>query len=317
MTIQNKKIKISFIGGGNTIQEHAKVFSTFKEVSMSGIYNRTQKKAQFIAKKFNIKNAYESVEDLYKKTKSDAVVVAVSVDATKKICEKIFKYPWICLIEKPIGYNLSEAIYLEKLAKKYNAKVFAAFNRRHYISTKNLLKKIVKYKGKRLIEINDQQNQFNLKKIKKRVVSNWMFANSIHLIDYFNILGRGKIKKIKVYNRWKNKKKCSVFAKILFSSGDVGIYKSLWNSPGLWSVKITTNKKKFELKPLERLLFQKVKSKNFKSSNLNYHFDKMFKPGFRNQAYELIKVAKSKKSLLPSIKDALKTMRLINSIYCR
>ena len=86
--MSNNKIKVAFIGGGSTIKQHIKTFSSFKNIVLSGIYNRTKNKAKKIAKEFNIKNICISIKDLYKKTNADIVIIAVSADATKKICER-------------------------------------------------------------------------------------------------------------------------------------------------------------------------------------------------------------------------------------
>ena len=63
----------------------------------------------------------------------------------------------------------------------------------------NLKKIINKKKIKRLIVINDQEDLIKAKKNghNKKVLDNWMYANSIHLIDFFRILQEAKLKKLR------------------------------------------------------------------------------------------------------------------------
>ena len=104
------------------------------------------------------------------------------------------------LPERPpvTGYNL---------AKKYKSKSFIALNRRFYSSTQNLINNIKKNK-KKIIVINDQQNIFKLKnRFSKKILDNFMYVNSIHLLDYVSIICRGQISKIQNYTKWKKKYK--------------------------------------------------------------------------------------------------------------
>ena len=78
-------------------------------------------------------------------------------------------------------------------------------------------------------------------------------ANSIHLIDYFRIFGRGKITNVKTKNIKISKNQKIVNSEIKFSSGDIGIYKCFWNLNAPWAVSILYKDQRYELKPLETL----------------------------------------------------------------
>ncbi len=141
-----------------------------------------------------------------------------------------------------------------------------------------------------------------------------MYANSIHIIDYFKFLCRGKIRKIIPINKWKKYKTSFVAAKIEFTSGDIGFYNCIWNSPSFWSVIINIKKYNFELKPLEKLtvldpFFNKKVILN------NNDFEKKFKPGIYSQALEVIKAVKCQKHNLATLKDNLETVHLISKLY--
>ena len=81
----------------------------------------------------------------------------------------------------------------------------------------------------RLIQIWDQQKTTGIDKdYPKKVIKNFMYANSIHLVDYIRTLAREKL------NRSANclniKKDINFISKIIyFTSGDIVIFNSIWN----------------------------------------------------------------------------------------
>ncbi|MDC3274373.1 Gfo/Idh/MocA family oxidoreductase [Candidatus Pelagibacter sp.] len=307
------KVKIVFVGAGKISEEHIKVFKKINKVELCGIYSRTKLKSFKLAKKYKIKNVYNSIDEMYANTKADLVVVSVSIESTKSVCMKISKYSWKCLVEKPFGYNYKECKELiNKIAKK---QFYLALNRTNYSSTIGLLNILKKDKSQRIINISDQQSTLKFKnKFPKKILENFMYANSIHLVDYVRIFARGKINSIKtMYDLKKNK--IRIFSKkINFSSGDVVIFNSIWNKPGPWSVNISTDNFFFEMCPLEQLKYRNKKDNKIIEFNINKD-DIRYKPGFMRQANEMIKAIDRKKFNIPSSDDAYKTIKLIKKIF--
>ena len=168
----------------------------------------------------------------------------------------------------------------------------------------------------RLIHVYDQQNPKDALALGRPeiVVKNWMYANSIHLIDYFKFLGRGEVISVVPIIKWQPINPMFVLTKIMFSSGDIGIYEAVWNAPGPWSVSITTQAKRWELKPLEKAACQVYGSRHLEEFHLS-HWDVNFKPGFRKQAEEMLKAIQGKAHNLVNIEESLESMRLVNKIY--
>lgn len=311
-----KKVKIALVGGGYMADEHLKVLSKFKNVSLVGIYNRTKSKAIKLKRKYKINKYYSNIDKMYNETKADGVIVALSPDVLKNLIKKIFIYPWKCLIEKPIGINYNQNKYIYNLAKKYKSKSFVALNRRFYSSTQRLIKNI-KMNNKKIIVINDQQDIFKLKnQFSKKILNNFMYVNSIHLLDYASIICKGKISKIKNYIRWRKNTKQIITSKINFSSGDTLYYNATWNMPAPWSITVYQDKDTFLLKPLENFFISRNSSLKFKESKKKKdNDDKNFKPGLKKQSKEFIREILNKKNNLPSLADSLKVSKLINLIY--
>lgn len=309
-------MKVCIIGAGSMAEEHIKAFRDITGLQIVGIYSRTPERAHQLAAKYEISDVYTSIESLYEKTKAALVIIAVSELSTKDVCLEAFNYPWVCLVEKPAGYNLENAESIAEVAKAKNRRVFVALNRRLYSSTQIALNDIETSNAPRLIHVYDQQDIISAKKAGRtqQILDNWMFANSIHLIDYFTILGRGEIASITHMIGWNPSDPGFVIAKILFSSGDIGIYEAVWNCPGPWAVTITTQEKRWELRPLEKAIVQVYPSRQ-QESILPNHWDIQFKPGFRQQAEEAIKAVKGEQCKLATIQEALESMKLVAKIY--
>ena len=306
-------IKIAFIGAGNMTSHHMKAFASINTVQITGIYSKTIEKANQLSSLYPTCKVYNTIEDLYNDTKSDLVVISVPELATETICIECFKYPWKCLVEKPIGYNLEIANIINEEALKYNRDVYVAFNRRHYASTRNLLLELNKTNETRYIHIYDQENPNAalLSGQPELVVKNWMYANSIHLIDFVLLLGRGNIKNIiNIIPLIDN----YILTKIEFDSGDIVIYECVWNAPAPWSVVVNTKNKRWEMRPIEKLFFQDFTSRQLQEFELD-DLDIIYKPGLKVQAEEMLKVIRGEKNNMPKMKDALDTMQIINKIY--
>ncbi len=308
--------KVAFIGAGYMTTEHVKAFKDVPGVKLAGIFSRTKSRADKLAFEFGVGLVRESIAELYQKSKAELVVISVSELSVRDVCLEAFKYPWTCLIEKPAGYDLADGEQILEAAIKHKRSAFVALNRRHHSSTRTVLEDIAQQQGQRLIHVFDQEDPNGARKAgqPELVVQNWMYANSIHLVDYFNILGRGEIVAVDPVIRWTPQNPQFVIAKLSYDSGDVGIYEAIWNGPGPWAVTVTTQEKHWEMRPLEQAAVQPYGSRKLEPVAVA-EWDTKFKPGLRAQAGEAVKAALGEPHTLPSLKCTMKSMRLVQAIY--
>lgn len=308
--------KVAFIGAGYMATEHAKAFSDIGGVQLSGIYSRTRSRAEKLASEYPSLKVFESVGELFKSTEADLVVIAVPELAVREVCLEAFEYPWICLIEKPAGYDLQDAEAIQAAARLKNRKAFVSLNRRHYSSTRAVLDDLADHMGQRLVHAYDQENpRVALESGQpQKVVDNWMFANSIHVIDYFRLFCRGDLLSVDNLSPWQHNKPCFVLAKLTYSSGDIGMYEAVWEGPGPWAVTVTTHSRRWELRPLEQAVFQEYRSRQI-ASIPTHPWDTQFKPGLRLQAQEAIRVLGGAPHQLATLEDGLQTMNIAARIY--
>jgi predicted dehydrogenase len=308
--------KVAFVGAGYMTTEHLKAFKDVAGVELSGIYSRTRSRAEKLALEFDMTSVCDSVGELYEKTNADLVVISVPELSVREVCLGAFNHPWVCLIEKPAGYNLADGETILMGATAQERKAFVALNRRYHSSTRIVLDDIAKQDGPRMIHVFDQEDVIAARKAgqPELVVKNWMYANSIHVVDYLSILGRGEIISVDSIIPWTPEDPRFVMAKVTYDSGDVGIYEAVWNGPGPWAVTVTTQEKRWEMRPLEQASFQLYGSRKLEPA-VTHEWDTKFKPGLRVQAGEAVKAVMGKPHNLPSLEDAMKTMRLIGAIY--
>ncbi len=311
-----KEIRVAFVGAGNMTKAHARAFRDIEGVVLAGIVSRTRSKAEGLAGELGIEHVYDSIGAMHGATKADLLVVSVPELSARAVCLEAFHYPWTILAEKPVGYNLAEAEEIADAARSAGRSVYVALNRRHYGSTRAAVADLASDPARRFIQVIDQEDPERALEAGQPalVTENWMYANSIHMIDYLTFLGRGRIAAVQVISTYNPAKPDFVAAKIEYESGDVGLYESVWNGPGPWAVNVTTGSKRRELKPLEKMAVQ-VRGSRTLEAHPEDDWDKKFKPGLRRQAEETVRMLRGEPHQVPTISDALETMRLVHRIY--
>jgi predicted dehydrogenase len=311
-----KKCRVAIVGAGYMAREHVRAFRDVPGAEVAGIYSRTRGRAEALAAEFRIPSVCDTAAELFERTAADLVVVSVPELAANEVCHACFEHPWTALVEKPAGYNLADAQAIESAARSRGRKAYVALNRRHYGSTRTVAADLATLEGPRLIKVQDQEDPVTARESgqPKLVVENWMYANSIHLIDYFRVLGRGRIVNVAPSIRWDAERPRYVAATIAFDSGDVGLYEAVWDGPGPWAVSVNTPQKRWEMRPLERAAFQ-LAGKRVLEPAEDHPWDTQFKPGLRRQAELAVRAAAGEPTELPTLGDALESMRLTQAIY--
>lgn len=312
-----KTVKIALVGAGYMAAEHARAFAGLPGVSLAGIHSRTRARAEQLAALYPGMEVCDSVKDLYERTKADLVVVTVREMSMNAVARECFAFPWAALLEKPAGYDLDDASVILDAAKKAGSRVYVAFNRRAYSSTRQALARLEGNTGQRFIKVIDQQDQGFARDVIKEppeVVKSYMYANSIHLIDYFRVFGRGEITGVVPVEAWNPETPGMVLAKIVFSSGDIGLYEGVWNGPGPWAVSVVTPQERLEMRPLEQVTVQLRGERKLTSLEIDPD-DSAFKPGLRYQAIQAVAAVRGETHQLSTLEDSWQSMTLVARIF--
>lgn len=311
-----RRWKIGIVGAGYMGEEYLKVLKGHSSFEVCGIHSLSAKSAHRLAAKYEISGTPDSIETLYRDYQPDAVIVAVPELSTKKVLDKVLAFPWTCLVEKPAGFNLAEAEEIAKKVRLAGHPTFVALNRRFYSSTAKVTSILSSESGPRVIDVFDQEDpQVALKTgTPPKVVENWMYANSIHIIDLARTFVRGQVKTVDTKRIELGLRETIVVSDVYYSSGDMMRYFGAWNVPGRWGIHINTAERRLSLQPLEDAYVQERFSRKPVAYSQSKE-DKMFKPGLWSMVCELERQLSEGHSRLPTITDSLESMRLISRIY--
>lgn len=314
----DSEIWVAIVGTGYMAREHARAFRGLDGVRLAGVFGRTRERAQALASEFGIAEICNSIDDLYARSRADLVIVAVSELAMSDLAQRCFTRPWTVLLEKPAGYNLRDAEEILSAARSAHARVYVGLNRRSYASTRRALESIdAGGGGARLISIQDQQDLSAAAALgtPAEVLRNYMFANSIHLIDYFRVFGRGAARSVQHVVPWNPQRPGFVVAHLEFESGDIGTYHGVWDGPGPWAVAVTSPQLRVEMRPLESLVLQRRGERRLVTVDLDC-IDSEYKPGLRVQALRVVAALRGENSVgLATLEDATESMRLCARLY--
>ena len=308
-------IRVAIVGAGAMAREHIRAFADVPGVSVCGIRSRTGERAEKLATEFGIAHVCPDVASLRATTQADLVVVAVPELAARRVAEECFNRPWTVLLEKPAGYDLTDADAIKCAADTAGSRVFVALNRRFLSSTRAAAEDLDRQPGPRFIHVQDQQSLEVARSIghPPEVVRNWMFANSIHLVDYFFTFGRGEVVGVRPVFPY-SPEASVVVAAVEFASGDRGLYEGIWSGPGPWAVAVTTSARRSEMRPLEQASFQSAGERRLQQAEVAA-WDRAFKPGFRLQAEEVVRAVRGEPSRAVTLEEANRTMRLIHTVF--
>lgn len=309
-------MKVAFVGAGSMAREHLRAFRAIPGVELAGIFSRTLSRAEGLAAEFGLPLVAQSVDELYQESRAGLVVVSVPELSANEVAKACFGHDWVVMLEKPAGYNIADASDISESAANRGRRAFVALNRRFYAATRDAAARLSADPGPRFVRIQDQQDQAAALAAgqPESVVRNWMYANSIHVIDYMRVFCRGRIVDVSPVVRWNANAPGLVVARISFDSGDVALYEGIWNGPGPWAVTVSTPSQRLEMRPLEVLGVQRRGERRLEVQPAS-PLDTDFKAGFRLQAEMAVAAAMGKASELPTLEDGLESMRLVRQIF--
>lgn len=308
---------VGFVGAGYMSREHARAFASIDGVRLAGITSRTRERAEALAADVGIESVFSSIAEMYEAQRPDLVVVAVPELSMHSAALECFRYPWVVLLEKPAGYDLRGAGAIAAAAGGASGGVFVALNRRFYGSTATVADDLrARGSEPRFVVVQDQQSVSGALEIghPEVVARNFMYANSIHLIDLGRHLCRGAVRSVRRVIEWDPAKPGIVVAVIEFDSGDRALYEGIWDGPGPWAVTVNTPSVRWDLRPLERATRQLRGERQLVQFDAEA-VDTEFKAGLVKQAREAVAAVRGEPTDLPDIAESLESMRLVAAVF--
>jgi predicted dehydrogenase len=119
-------MKIAFAGAGYIINIHARAAKAQKDVELTAVVEKYSDKAEAFAKKFRIKNQYETVEQMLKAGDVDALVIGTPNFLHAPQAIAALKAGVHVMVEKPMAMNAREAEKMMEVSAKSGAKLMVA-----------------------------------------------------------------------------------------------------------------------------------------------------------------------------------------------
>jgi hypothetical protein len=309
-----KKNTLWLIGTGNMAISYVKVLKAL-DCNFT-VIGRGKNSAFLFEKKTGINPEIGGVHNILKKKKApNLAIVAVSVENLAKVTRSLIsagtKY---ILLEKPGGLNLAELSALNLFVKKNNAEVLIAYNRRFYNSVEQLKEGMSEDGGLLSINFDFTEPSFKINDLKRnlKIKKYWLLANSSHVIDLaFYLAGKPK--------KWKNWIKGKLpwghparfCGSGITKKGILFSYISDWQSPGRWGIELMTAKRRFILRPMEKLQVMKLDSFSTNYIRSKNKLDMIFKPGLFLQTKSFLN--KDKRQFC-SLSEQIENTKIYNEI---
>ncbi len=119
-------MKIGFAGAGYIINIHAQAAQAQKDVELSAVVEKFSDKAAALAQKFGIQNQYETVEQMLKDGKVDALVIGTPNFLHAPQAIAALKAGVHVMVEKPMAINARQAEKMMGASAKSGAKLMVA-----------------------------------------------------------------------------------------------------------------------------------------------------------------------------------------------
>jgi predicted dehydrogenase len=198
------------------------------------------------------------------------------------------------LLEKPGALFFKDLEEIEQFSHQRNSKVYIAYNRRFYASVQTLKKEVLLDGGIKSahFEFTEWAHTIDQNKFDNEVLNKWIISNSAHVIDtVFHLIGKPEQMLSMVSGEgqipWHSSG--SIFIGMGRSVNNIPFsYHSNWNSAGRWAIEISTAKRRFYLKPMEKLFAQKLGTVSLEEIEIDDSLDTTYKPGLYSQVQKFL-----------------------------
>ena len=128
---EKKKLRVGVIGAGSiAYSAHFPALSSFQDVEVAAVLNRTYEKAQDACRQFGFGKAVRNLDEFLNQD-LDAAVLLTPKTIRKEYLIPLLEAKLDVLIEKPLASTMEECEFLADASKNSGQIVMVAFNRRY------------------------------------------------------------------------------------------------------------------------------------------------------------------------------------------
>lgn len=272
------------VGAGPMAMDYSKVLNAL-DCKYEGLTRRADSAAKFTASTGRL--ALSGGAESLPKNRFCRAIVAVDIESLAAVASSLIRAGVReILLEKPGALSREELTGISALAQSCGAKVFVAYNRRFYASVIALKERLKMESIQSLhFEFTEWSHRIGPMEMPERIKSNWLLANSSHVIDLaFHLAGRPVEMTCRTKGDLSWHPPGAVFSGAgTTSKGALFSYHANWLSAGRWGVEILTGENRYILRPLEELQVQKRGAIMAEPVKINDQLDRDFKAGLMRQ----------------------------------
>ncbi|MEW5715675.1 Gfo/Idh/MocA family oxidoreductase [Pseudomonas sp. SB113] len=304
-------VMILLVGAGPMAVQYAKVLQGMNKAFI--VVGRSQQSANNFSDSVGVRPLTGGVEAFFPSDQAIThAIIAVSVEQLEYTSKVLLKNGVKnLLVEKPGGMTLEAIERIQTLAVAHSATVYVAYNRRFLASVIAARELIAEDGGVTSFNFEITEWSDTIQKISKAegVKENWFFANTSHVTDLAFYLG-GKPRQIATFTTgglpW-HSRAARFSGAGETADGALFSYIGDWQAPGRWAIEISTNKRRFIFKPLEKLQVQLINSVAVETLDIEATLDAEYKPGLYLQVKHFLV---SDKTGLCSLEEHLENSKL-------
>jgi len=327
MRNNNKKTRFAVVGCGRISNRHIYSIKRNSNAELIAICDIDRDKLEKIKKKYNVKYAYNKIDDLLDNKEIDIVNICTPSGMHPEMIIKCVKKRKNVLCEKPLGLNYKEALNAVKMSKRFKRKVIVCFQNRYNppivylkkILDKNLLGKVFQITAtvRRYRDNSYYSDWHGNKKMGGGILSN----QAIHYIDILLYLMNKK--PVSVYCESKTlahdiKIDDSATVMINFVDGTLGLVEATnisypKNMEGSITLQCEKGTVKIGGKALNEIKYWEGKGKP--KRKIGSKIENVYGEGHFTVIDKFIRMLKGEDRIFSSAEEALLAIKLIDKAY--
>lgn len=129
--MSEKRIRVAVVGTGNIAKSaHIPAYLANAYADVVALVDVNDKQLARVAKKFNVKKTFSSVDDLFENEQIDALSICTPPNSHAEIALKAFQHGVNVLCEKPLATTIDDGKKMVAAAKKYKKFLMVGYHRR-------------------------------------------------------------------------------------------------------------------------------------------------------------------------------------------
>lgn len=242
---------IALIGIGPMAANHAQALATIPELKIVSCASRSLERAQRFAGEHGIPRA-RLIDDVLARPEADAVWVVAPAVAMAQTALHLNPFGIPLFLEKPVGLDLEESTAVRDALTVPH---MVGLNRRFYEVIGLGRRMIEQAGGLRAMEIHMPEDVYSLpdETYPARLKRQWQFANSVHMIDLFRVMG-GEAAAVHRFNDVRDAADRGFISVVDFQRGGRGVFNAQWYAPGRWRMALYADGLSLVYQPVEQVI---------------------------------------------------------------